>query len=181
MTEQEVRVKPPVVSIIGWHKVGKTTFAVAFLRELKAQGLRVATIKHTHGGFELDQEGTDTWRFAEAGSDCVVIAGRDRAAFLTRTDHEWSLDELLDRLPCAVDLVVTEGFKAAPTDKIEVLAPGSAPERATLAGRLIAVVADEPPAGVLAEGVPCYRTTDAAGVVRLLRERGLLAAAAQPD
>ena len=166
--------KPPIISIIGWHKVGKTTFVVTFLRELKAQGLRVATIKHTHGGFELDREGTDTWRFAEAGSDCVVIAGRDRAALMARTEHEWSLDELLARLPCDVDIVVTEGFKAAPTDKIEVLAPGSAPERATLAGRLIAVVTDEPPAEVLSEGVPCYATSDAAGVVQLLRDRGLL-------
>jgi len=166
--------QPSIVSIIGWHKVGKTTFLVALLRELRSQGLRVATIKHTHGEFEVDHEGTDTWRFAEAGSDCVVIAGRDRAAFLTRTEQELSLDALIQRLPCEVDLIVTEGFKAAPTDKIEVLATGDAPERATVAGRLIAVVADAPPAEVLASGVPCYATGDAVGVVQLLRDRGLL-------
>jgi len=167
-------VEPPVISIVGWHNVGKTTFVEALLRELKRQGVRVATLKHTHGEFQLDHEGTDSWRYAQAGSDCVVLAGHERAAFIARTEHELGLDELLARLPCEVDLAVTEGFKQEPTQKIEILAAGETTERVAAAGPLIAIVAERPPADVLASGVPCFAPTDAAGVVRLLRALGLL-------
>ncbi|NLG26857.1 MAG: molybdopterin-guanine dinucleotide biosynthesis protein B [Chloroflexi bacterium] len=167
--------KTPIISIVGWHKVGKTTLVVQLLAELKRMGLRVATIKHTHGEFQLDREGTDTWRYAEVGSDCVVIAGRERAAFLARTEHELSLDELIARLPSEVDLIVTEGFKQEPTPKIEVLAPGDVPDRVGAAGELIAIVADDPPTDVKASGVPCYGTGDVAGLVELLVARGLIA------
>ena len=165
---------PPVISIVGWHNVGKTTFLEGLLRELKHQGVRVATLKHSHGEFQLDHEGTDTWRYAQAGSDCVVIAGHSRAAFIAQTEQELTLGELIARLPCEVDLIVTEGFKQEPTPKIEILAPGDAPRRVEAAGPLIAIVADAPPTEVLSSGVPCFAPTDVAGVLALLRTRGLL-------
>ena len=44
--------------------------------ELRQRGYRVATIKHhSHSGFEIDQQGKDSWRHAQAGSDAVAIAG----------------------------------------------------------------------------------------------------------
>jgi molybdopterin-guanine dinucleotide biosynthesis protein B len=167
-------VKTPIISIVGWHKVGKTTLVVRLLAELKQMGLRVATIKHTHGEFQLDREGTDTWRYAEMGSDCVVIAGRERVAYLARTQHELNLDELIAGLPTEVDVILTEGFKQEPTPKIEVLALGDAPERVRAAGELIAIVADNPPAEAKASGVPCYGTGDVAALVELLVARGLV-------
>ena len=82
----------PIISIVGWHNVGKTTFVAQLITELKRRGLRIATIKHTRGDFQLDREGTDTWRYAQAGSDVVAISGQGRFALLEQGQGELPLD-----------------------------------------------------------------------------------------
>lgn len=162
----------PIISVVGWHNVGKTTFVALLVAELKRQGLRVATIKHTRGDFELDREGTDTWRFAQAGSDVVVIAGRDRLAIIESTPEELSLDALVARLPQDLDLIITEGFKRAPTLKIEVIVPGKGEGRIARPEELLAIVSEACPESP--DIAPCFQPADAAGVVELLQARGII-------
>ena len=46
---------PPIVSIIGKSKSGKTTLVEKLVRELKSRGYRVATIKHTNQKLPFDE------------------------------------------------------------------------------------------------------------------------------
>jgi len=161
----------PIISIIGWHNAGKTTFLERLLVELKKRGLRVATIKHTRGDFEIDHAGTDTWRFSKAGSDVVVISGKDRLALVENRQSEARLDEIVGRLPDGLDLVLTEGFKRAPVLKIEVVRLGGQGERIASGERLLAVISDTP---LENEDAPQFGSSQAREVADLLESRGLI-------
>jgi hypothetical protein len=73
---------PFVVCVIGKKKSGKTTTTVGLIRELARRGHRVMSAKHGHG-FELDAEGTDSWRHRhEGGAHRVAMAGPEQVAVL---------------------------------------------------------------------------------------------------
>lgn len=112
-----------VIGIVGWSGSGKTTLLTKLIPLLRAQGLTVSTVKHTHHGFDMDRPGKDTYRHREAGAHEVLVAADARWALL----HEVvvpgpGLPELLTRLE-PVDLVLVEGFKSDPFPKIEVHRP----------------------------------------------------------
>lgn len=112
-----------VLGIVGWSGSGKTTLLVALLPLLRAQGLRVSTIKHTHHGFDMDRPGKDTYRHREAGAQEVLVASGTRWALLHEIQgEEPTLPYLLTKLE-PVDLVLVEGFKAHPYPKLEVHRP----------------------------------------------------------
>ena len=112
---------PAVVCIVGKKKSGKTATVVGLVSELARRGHRVMTAKHGHG-FELDTEGTDSWRHRyEGGSQRVVMAGPDQVAVM----GEWPLGEeplevLVERFLFDADIVVAEGFKKSTARRIEV-------------------------------------------------------------
>ncbi|MGM0401663.1 MAG: molybdopterin-guanine dinucleotide biosynthesis protein B, partial [Chloroflexota bacterium] len=133
----------PVISVVGWHDVGKTAFIVALVAELKRRGLRVATIKHTRASFDIDREGADTWRHARAGSDVVVISGESKLAFIERRGSELPLDDIVARLPSDIDLVITEGYKREEKPKIEIVAREHGNKRIASPDELIALVEQE--------------------------------------
>jgi len=162
----------PVVSVVGWHNAGKTTFVEGLLAELKRRGLRVAIIKHSRGDFEIDRPGSDTWRYGLAGSDVVAISGRSRLALIERRAEELSLAEVVARLPEDIDLVITEGYKRAPTPKIEVIRTGANEGRVAVCGELLALVSDD--AKTTGDGLPCFDLADAEGVADLLEARGFI-------
>ena len=109
-----------VVSFVGISGTGKTTLIEGAVRELKKRGYRVAVIKHAHHGFEIDQRGKDTWRFAQAGSDVVLVSSPDKLAIIERVSEEVWLPELLSKIEDKVDIVLIEGYKWASKVKIEV-------------------------------------------------------------
>ena len=112
---------PSVVCIVGKKKSGKTATVVGLVAELARRGHRVMTAKHGHG-FELDAEGTDSWRHRhEGGAHRVVMAGPDQVAVM----GEWPLEEepletLVERFLFDADIVVAEGFKKSSAQRIEV-------------------------------------------------------------
>lgn len=109
--------KIPIVSFIGWSGSGKTTFIEGLIPELKSRGLRVAVVKHDAHKFDLDREGKDTWRFANAGAEAVAISSPEKAAVMYYRPVE--LDELLGHIS-GVDLIIVEGWKSSSLPKIEV-------------------------------------------------------------
>lgn len=163
----------PVISIIGWHNAGKTTFIERLLRELKRRGLRVATVKHSREDFELDRPGSDTFRYAQAGSDVVAISTQHKVAFIENRAEEMSLKEIIERLPEDLDLIVLEGYKQAAVPKIEVVREGIGEGPIAASEDLLALIVDEPTL-TARERVKCFTSSDASGVVDLLQAQGLI-------
>lgn len=141
---------PPIVSVVGKKKSGKTTLVEALVAELVRRGRRVGTIKHGHH-FDLDREGTDSWRHRAAGSERTVLAGPDGFAVVGSWPADGPLGpvEITRRHLYDVDVVLTEGFKAEPVRKIEVFRRAAHAEPVFPPGsegseRVIAVVTDDP-------------------------------------
>ncbi|HEY3849062.1 MAG TPA: molybdopterin-guanine dinucleotide biosynthesis protein B [Acetobacteraceae bacterium] len=134
-----------VLGIVGWSGSGKTTLLTALLPLLRARGLTVSTVKHTHHGFDMDRPGKDTFRHREAGALEVLVASGARWALLHElAGTEPKLPELLARMQ-PVDLVLVEGFKTHPFAKLEVYRPvlGKPPIWYTESD-IVAVAADAP-------------------------------------
>ena len=101
---------PPVVHVIGWSGQGKTLLIERLLPRLNAHGLMVATVKHAHGGYALDHEGSDSGRHAAAGAAATALVGPDGWAVLHHTppdDLEVALEAVMRP---GVGLVLVEGF-----------------------------------------------------------------------
>jgi molybdopterin-guanine dinucleotide biosynthesis adapter protein len=140
----------PVIGIVGWKNSGKTTLAVRLIEELTRRGLRVASVKHAHHSFRIDDDDTDSARHRRAGAAQVAIVSSKRWALMTETpdDAEPGLSEILAKLAPA-DIVIVEGYKAAPIDKIEVRRQASAHPDRPLAPHdphVIAIATDDPTA-----------------------------------
>ena len=113
-----------VFGIAGWSGSGKTTLIERLIPCLNRRGLSVSVIKHAHHGFDLDRPGKDSWRHREAGAQEVLMLSNDRWVLMheLRGRPEPDLAQQLAILSHC-DLVLIEGFKAAPVPKIEVHRP----------------------------------------------------------
>jgi molybdopterin-guanine dinucleotide biosynthesis adapter protein len=110
----------PIVSIVGKSNVGKTTLLEKVVRELKARGRRVATIKHDAHSFDIDHKGKDSWRHKQAGATMSLISSASKLALVVDTDRDLTLCEIRERYIRGVDLIITEGYKSESHPKIEV-------------------------------------------------------------
>lgn len=93
------------VNIVGFKNSGKTSLAVALVRELAEQGIRAAALKYTHQA-GLDKAGTDTAKLLEV-ADAVGAIGEGESAMFWRGRRH--LDSLLPLL--GAQFVVVEGGK----------------------------------------------------------------------
>jgi len=110
----------PVVSIVGKSQSGKKVLMEQLIAEFKRRGYKVAALKHSRGGVEIDQPGKDSRRFAQAGSDAVLISSPDELAFIKNVDHDLDIEEILPAVSPEFDLVLVEGFRKSKTPKIDV-------------------------------------------------------------
>lgn len=103
--------KPHIIQIVGYKNTGKTTMTAAIIEHFFSMGLKVAAIKHDgHDHFEMDQEGTDSYRFGEAGASAVIVMSEKRTAIMER--QATRLEDMLSHLS-GYDWIVIEGFKEA--------------------------------------------------------------------
>src|SRR5215467_10690334 len=110
-----------VIGIAGWSGAGKTTLLTRLIPALVQRGLRIATIKHAHHAFDVDQPGKDSYEHRKAGASEVIVSSARRWVVMHELGDsgEASLAELLRKAsPC--DLILVEGFKRDPLPKIEV-------------------------------------------------------------
>ncbi|MCA6125643.1 molybdopterin-guanine dinucleotide biosynthesis protein B [Bradyrhizobium sp. WSM 1704] len=110
-----------VIGLAGWSGAGKTTLLSRVIPHLLERGLRVSVIKHAHHEFDVDRPGKDSWVHRQSGATEVLVSSARRWALMheLRGAGEPHLPELLAKM-ARVDLVVVEGFKREPINKIEV-------------------------------------------------------------
>jgi len=134
---------PPIVSIVGKSKSGKTTLMEGLIRELKSRGCRVGTIKHTPQGMAFDVPDKDSWRHVQAGSEVTAISSPDKVVLIKPITPALTIDEIARLIGEDCDIILAEGFKQGSAPKIEVHrrevgSPLSAVKK------LIAIATDEP-------------------------------------
>ena len=111
----------PVIGIVGWKKSGKTTLVVGLIEEFTRRGLKVASVKHAHHNFQVDDQDTDSARHRRAGAAQVAVVSARRWALIGELgdEPEPDLAEVIGWLgPC--DLVIVEGYKSQSHPKLEV-------------------------------------------------------------
>lgn len=135
---------PPIISIVGRRNSGKTRVLESLVGELTRRGLRVGVLKHSAHGFEVDREGKDTWRHRRAGARAVGIMSARGLAVMRELEGELPLPQAAALLGPDLDVILTEGFKQAPTPKVEVMRAETGCDLQTRPERLLAVVCDCP-------------------------------------
>ena len=135
------RPKPPVFSFTAFSGTGKTTYIEKLVPLLKQAGLQVGVIKHDAHDFEVDYPGKDTWRFTQAGADCVAISSHTQFAMMMR--RELAFDEIVARMP-GMDLILTEGYRTSGDGLIGVVRQAAGYNPKVPLQQLCAVVTDTP-------------------------------------
>jgi len=113
---------PPMVSIVGYSGVGKTTLIEKIIPAIKKKGLRIGTIKHHHNAFDIDRPGKDSWRHKRAGASAAMIVSPTQIGLVADVDRDPPLEALAPFFT-GMDLIVTEGYKKENLPKIEVFRP----------------------------------------------------------
>jgi molybdopterin-guanine dinucleotide biosynthesis protein B len=135
-----------VLGITGWSGSGKTTLITKLIPALAARGLRIATLKHAHHSFDVDQPGKDSYVHRQAGASEVIVSSARRWVQMHEVGdgREASLRELLQRVsPC--DLILIEGFKSERHPKLEVYrAENSQKPLHPEDDRIVAIASDSP-------------------------------------
>jgi molybdopterin-guanine dinucleotide biosynthesis adapter protein len=165
-----------VFGFAGWSGSGKTTLIERLIPQFVARGLTVALVKHAHHEFEIDRPGKDSHRHREAGCQEVLISSAVRWALIheLRGAAELTLEAALGRLsPC--DIVLVEGFKAAPIPKLEIYREciGKALLH-TGDANILAVASDT----ALSTTLPLFALDDTDGIASFVRANGMTIGAA---
>jgi molybdopterin-guanine dinucleotide biosynthesis protein B len=153
---------PPIVSIVGKSKSGKTTLIEKLIPELKSRGYRVATIKHTPDDVTLDEPGKDSWRHIQAGSEATIIRTSTQVTMIIPM-VEATIEEMAPLFAEDYDIVLAEGFKQDSAPKIEVHRRQVGPPLKNVR-KLAAIASDES----LDTSVRQFSLDDITGLVDLL-------------
>ena len=133
-----------VIGLAGWSGAGKTTLLIRLIPLLTQRGFKVATLKHAHHAFDVDQPGKDSYEHRQAGACEVIVSSARRWAQMHEigAGTEATLTQLLTRVsPC--DFILVEGFKREQHPKLEVhRAANGKPALYTDDPRIIAVASD---------------------------------------
>jgi molybdopterin-guanine dinucleotide biosynthesis protein B len=156
-----------VFGLVGYSGSGKTALLVRLIPELVRRGIRVSTMKHAHHGFDVDQPGKDSYEHRLAGATEVMVSSARRWALMheNREDAEPRPDQLMRHMT-AVDLLLIEGFKREPHDKLEVWrAATGKPLLAREDRSILAVASDGPVAGL---SIPLLDLNDTGAIAELI-------------
>jgi molybdopterin-guanine dinucleotide biosynthesis protein B len=167
---------PPIICVVGRSGSGKTTLMEKLILELGGRGLRVGTIKHHKGSFEIDSPGKDSWRHKQAGSVTALISSPSGIGMVMDVDHDYSPEELA-LFFTGVDVILCEGFKRGKGPKIEIFRPEIHERPFCLKDKhLEALVSDAD----LDLGVPRFPLSDIEGLTQFLFKRFRLDRAENP-
>ena len=132
-----------IIGIIGWKNSGKTYYVQEIIKKLRKKGYSVASIKHAHHEFDVDQPKTDSFLHRQAGSQQVIISSSKRWVKITELENssEKNLTELLQQLS-TTDIVIVEGFKNDNHPKIEIIKENSKNYLFNQISNVVALISD---------------------------------------
>lgn len=115
--QSEGHFHPLELAFVGYKNCGKTTLLARLCAGLKDRGFGVGYVKHDAHGFQMDREGKDTDRLAQAGAERIFIQDGMRQAILKPVpgDPRLTLDFL------EADLLLIEGHKGLALPRIAIL------------------------------------------------------------
>ncbi len=155
----------PVICFVGSSNSGKTTLIEKVIGLLAGRGYKVATVKHTHKNFSMDEDGKDSWRHKAAGAKTVVLASPSQFAVVSDSDAGMSIDDILKRFVANEDILIVEGFKKDSYPKIEVNRNGTHPDLRCLNDpSIIALAADRH----YDLAIPVFDINDAEGITSFI-------------
>ena len=133
-----------VFGFAGWSGSGKTTLVEQVVSHLVGLDYDVATVNHAHHHFDADIPGKDSFRHRQAGARQVLGSSAQRSALFSEhaTSAEPDLPQLLQQLAPS-DLVLVEGFKKYPIEKIEIFRPSIGKPQLYPADHLVMAVASD--------------------------------------
>jgi molybdopterin-guanine dinucleotide biosynthesis protein B len=102
-----------VIAAVGVSGSGKTVTLEYLISHLSAESYKIGSIKHVHHkGFTMDKEGTNTWRYAKAGSKVIVAISPEEIDIIKKTEMALNdLDQIIALLEREqLDIVFIEGF-----------------------------------------------------------------------
>lgn len=113
-----------IVAAVGVSGSGKTMTNEYLISQLSVEGFRIGAIKHVHHkGFTIDKEGTNTWRYAKAGSKVIVAISPEEIDIIKKTEGELSnLDQIITFLKNeGIDIIFIEGFHSLIAKRADVI------------------------------------------------------------
>lgn len=152
---------PAIISIVGPSGSGKTTLLEKLIPALIRRGLTIGTLKHDVHGFDMDRPGKDSWRHKQAGAAVSVISSPDKVGLVMDADHDNRPIELAP-LFTNVDIVLTEGYKTATNDKIEVFRPEVHGELLCRDDETLVAVASDVPVDINVPRIPLQHVDELA-------------------
>ncbi|QWT42714.1 molybdopterin-guanine dinucleotide biosynthesis protein MobB [Dickeya dadantii] len=160
----------PLLAIAAHSGTGKTTLLKQLIPLLNAMEIRVGIIKHTHHDMDVDKPGKDSYELRKAGADQTLVASSTRWALMTETPEQQEPDLyfLASRMDSSkLDLILVEGFKHEPVDKILLYRCGS--------GRNIAALIDADTLAVATDtaltlALPCLDLNQPAQIAVFIRD-----------
>jgi len=157
----------PIVSFVAARSgTGKTTLLEKVIAEMRARGLRVATMKHVHQA-SFDLPGKDSWRHRQAGAEAVCLVSDTELLLVGEKGDGADPAALRSFLP-PVDFILVEGFKQACLPKVEVVRGEMGSEIGSPPEQLLAVATDLPRLEV---AVPCFSLNEPKPLVDFLLKR----------
>lgn len=109
---------PKIFCVSGIKDSGKTGLIVKLINEFIKENQSVAVIKHDGHEFVIDHEGTDTYRFTQAGAVKSLIFSNTQSAMVAR--GQTTVEALIAQCD-GVDVIILEGMKNSPYPKVEVV------------------------------------------------------------
>ena len=156
----------PAIGFAAYSGTGKTTLLEKLVALLKADGLRVAVIKHDSHGFQMDREGKDTWRFGQAGADMTLISSPYQVAVIEYRPR--SFEENLTMIH-DVDLILVEGYKQEEIPRIGICRKATGKGLPGSPEDYVALVTDDEELAAVAPG-PCFGINDAAEIAAFVKK-----------
>lgn len=155
----------PVVAFAAYSGTGKTTLIEALVKALKADGVRVAVIKHDAHDFEIDHEGKDSWRFAKAGADMTIISSPKKTAVIEQRERTlWQNIAMIHDM----DLILVEGYKNEDLPQIGICRKETGKGLPADESRYIALVTDMEHGNA---AVPRFALEDIQGLKTFIMEK----------
>lgn len=116
-----IEIPSPAISVVGRHNSGKTTLVTKLIREMSTRGFDVGSVKHhSHGDFDIDYPGKDSYRHREAGATETVIASPVKAARIKTLSNELECSDIIHSMP-GHDIVIVEGYRKSGLPTIEIM------------------------------------------------------------